>query len=124
MRRAYAGFERGNFAIAELFDPSVRIRWLDAIAAGQAESVGFREVQTAMEGWLASFEHVSLIAEQIVEIKQCVVVIARFRGRGRASGAPTELRHGQIWDIRDGKVLGITSYDDPDDALEAAGLEA
>jgi hypothetical protein len=90
VRRAYAEFERGNFAVPGLLDPAVRIRWLDAIAAGQAESVGLREVSAVMRGWLTSFEDVTLIAEEIIEADNRVVVTAVWRGRGKASGALTE----------------------------------
>jgi hypothetical protein len=44
VRRAYAQFERGNFWIPEIFDPSVRVVWLSPIAGGAEETVGLHEM--------------------------------------------------------------------------------
>lgn len=38
------------------------------------------------------------------------------------SGAPAELRFGQVWTFRDGKVIRVDFYYEPNEALEAAGL--
>ena len=67
VRRAYAEHERGNFAVQELLDANVRIRWLDALAAGRSESVGLDEATETMRSWLTSFERVTLTAERIVD---------------------------------------------------------
>jgi ketosteroid isomerase-like protein len=50
--------------------------------------------------------------------------IETIRGRGRGSGV--EIRHHQtamIWTLREGLVLRMEAYPDPQEALEAAGLE-
>jgi ketosteroid isomerase-like protein len=107
---------------AELFDPSVRIVWLDALAAGESESVGLHDVSAVMRTWLRSWEAVTLTAERLIDAGNQVVVNAVWRGRGRASGISTEWRHGAVWTIRDGKVVSVTSYGDPAEALEAVGL--
>jgi hypothetical protein len=41
VRRAFAQFEQGNFWVPEFFDPSVRIRWLDAVGT-ESETVGLQ----------------------------------------------------------------------------------
>ena len=51
-----------------------------------------------------------------------VAVVAVWHGRGEASGVTTEWRHGQVWTMREGRVTDLTSYRDPNAALEAAGL--
>jgi hypothetical protein len=40
VRGDFAEFERGNFWIPEIFDPSVHVVWLTPIAGGEVESVG------------------------------------------------------------------------------------
>jgi ketosteroid isomerase-like protein len=52
-----------------------------------------------------------------------VLTIATITGTGGTSGVPTEIRFGQVWSLRDGKVSRIDSYYRASDALEAAGLE-
>jgi ketosteroid isomerase-like protein len=62
------------------------------------------------------------VAEQIIDAGDQVVIIAEWRGRGKASGVFTKWRYGAVWTLRDGKVTSIISYSDPVEALEAAGL--
>ena len=50
------------------------------------------------------------------------VVIARIRGRGRASGLEMDWHQGYIWTVRDGKAVRFRWFNHPADALAAAGL--
>jgi ketosteroid isomerase-like protein len=50
------------------------------------------------------------------------LAIIDMRGRGRASGVPAEMRVGQLWTSRDGRVVRMEMYTDVDEALRAAGL--
>jgi ketosteroid isomerase-like protein len=122
VRGVQAEFEQGNFWIPETFDPSVRVVWLP-VAGGEAETVGLDDMARAMKAWIESWEQVTNVAERIIDAgDRGVVVIAEWRGRGRASGVFTKWRYGAVWTLRDGKVTSIISYPDPADALEAAGL--
>jgi ketosteroid isomerase-like protein len=51
-----------------------------------------------------------------------VVTIATLRGVGGTSGVPSEIRFGQLWSLREGKVSRMDSYYRASEALEAAGL--
>ena len=51
-----------------------------------------------------------------------VVAAVRLSARGRFTGIPVEQRLGQVWTIRDGKVIGVRSFLTYDEALRAAGL--
>jgi hypothetical protein len=48
--------------------------------------------------------------------------MARFRGRGRASGAEVEGRHFEVYTVRDRKVIRVEEFSERGEALEAAGL--
>jgi ketosteroid isomerase-like protein len=72
--------------------------------------------------WVEPFEHVTTRAERIIDAGDQVVVIAAWRGRGKASGVDTEWRYAAVWTLRDGKVISMVSYRDPAEALEAVGL--
>jgi ketosteroid isomerase-like protein len=122
VRGAFAEFERGNFWVPEIFDPSVRVVWLSPIAGGELESVGLDEMGRTVKEWMQSWEQVTNVPEQIIGAGDRVVVIAEWRGRGKVSGALTKWRHGAVWTLRDGKVISLISYTDPTDALEAVGL--
>ena len=122
VRRAFAEFERGNFWIPEDFDPSVRVVWLSPIAGGEPETVGLDAMGRTVKEWLHSWEQVTLVAERFIDAGDQVVVIAEWRGRGKASGVITKWRHGAVWTVRDGKITSLISYPDPTEALEAVGL--
>ena len=49
VRRAFAEFEQGNFWVPEVFDPSVRIEWLDAMPGGTTETVGLEQLAATLE---------------------------------------------------------------------------
>jgi len=123
VRKLFAEHERGNFAVQELLDPNIRIRWPDSLAAGgRAESVGVDDATKVMLAWLRTFESVTLTAERIIDAGDQVVSISVWRARGKASGVDTEWRLGSVFTVRQGKVVSLVSYTDPDEALEAAGL--
>ena len=121
VRRAFAEFERGNFWIPEIFDPSVRVVWLP-VAGGEPETVGLDGMARMMKDWIQSWEQVTTVAEQVIDAGDQAVIIAEWQGRGKASGVFTKWRYGAVWTLRDGKVISVVSYTDPAAALEAVGL--
>lgn len=52
-----------------------------------------------------------------------VVGVLRQRGRSKSAGVPVDMRHAQVFTIRNGKQVRMEMYDDPNDALKAVGLE-
>ena len=52
-----------------------------------------------------------------------VVAVTRLRGTGATSGAQVETPFAYIFTLRDGSVQRVGFFPEPDDALEAAGLE-
>jgi ketosteroid isomerase-like protein len=121
VRRAFAEFERGNFWIPEMFDPSIRVSWLPG-PFGEVETVGLEGMSQMMKDWMQSWEQATIVAEQLIDAGDQVVAIAEWRGRGKASGVSTKWRHGSVYTLRGGKVISIDSYTDPADALKAAGV--
>jgi hypothetical protein len=80
VRQAFAEYERGNFSVPDLFDPDIRIRWLDVVG-GTAETVGLENLRRAFRDWLA-VQHLTMTAERLVDAGDQVVVVA---GRPPAS---------------------------------------
>jgi ketosteroid isomerase-like protein len=54
--------------------------------------------------------------------EEAVLVIGTLRGVGQGSGIDVERRQGYLWTIRDGKAVRFQWFNDPSEALEAAGL--
>jgi ketosteroid isomerase-like protein len=51
------------------------------------------------------------------------VAIIRLTGIARASGIPLDVRVGQVWTWREGRMLRNVVYTDPNDAFRAVGLQ-
>jgi ketosteroid isomerase-like protein len=122
VRGAHAEFERGNFWLPEIFDPSVRVVWLP-VAGGEPETIGLDSLGRMMKDWMQPWEQVTTVAERFIDRGDHVVVIADWRGRGKSSGVATSWRYGAVWTLRDGRVTSVVAHTDPAEALNAVGLE-
>jgi ketosteroid isomerase-like protein len=88
----------------------------DAVEPGTKR--GRRYLAAAREVW----PDLHIEPERFVDAGDDVVVIATMRGRG-GSGLETQWRQGYIWTIRNGKAICFRWFNDPQDALKAAGLK-
>ena len=60
--------------------------------------------------------------ERFLDVGDEVVVVGVARGT-LASGVEAQRRQGYIWTVRDGCAVRFRWFNDPAEALEAAGLE-
>jgi ketosteroid isomerase-like protein len=73
--------------------------------------------------WTEDFEDWSVALERLVDAgDDRVVVLLHQTATGKESGVPVELHFGQVHDLEAGRVVRMRNYDDPAEALEAAGL--
>jgi len=63
-----------------------------------------------------------IVVESLLDAGDRVVVIGTMDAVGEASGAPSVIRFGQVWNFRGGKVVRIDGYYDPRAALGVVGL--
>jgi ketosteroid isomerase-like protein len=68
------------------------------------------------------WEEQHVIADEFRDLGDCVLVLGRIVGRGRASGIPVETPGATINDFRDGKISRVRTYLDHGEASRAAGL--
>jgi ketosteroid isomerase-like protein len=61
--------------------------------------------------------------EEFFDVGDDIVVLGTARGTA-ASGITTQWRQGYIWTIREGKAVRLRWFNDPKEALDAAGLDA
>jgi uncharacterized protein len=87
------------------------------IYRGLEGSVAFRE--SLREVWGDSLR---VQAEDFIEHRDHVVVMARTSARGKSSGAEVDLPVAHVWTIRDGKVVRFQTFARREEALEAVGL--
>ena len=76
-----------------------------------------------MASYLDAPADLHIEAERIVDLGgDRVLVISRQTARGTTSGLAFGHELGDLFTLRDGKILRYLSYWEPADALEAAGL--
>ena len=85
--------------------------------------LGLDELSTALREYLRAFSDLRIEAERIIDLSgDRVLVLSRQTARGKQSGVPIEHELGDLFTLRDGKIVRYDSYWNRADALEAAGL--
>jgi ketosteroid isomerase-like protein len=124
VERLIKAFEDGDTeaALAELH-PEVEFLPIRAQLEGTSYRGhdGYRRVVADFE---EDWEDLRLPPERIHEAGDRVVVSGRMVARGKASGVELDIPLALLYELREGKVVRIESFADPDEALRAAGVES
>jgi ketosteroid isomerase-like protein len=122
LRESYLALSRGDVeALVALTDPDVewdmsRRTFDSRVYHGHA---GVREAMSLMaEQWGA----LRIEPRDFITAGDDVVVPVRIVGVGKQSGVETTANAAHVFTLRDGKVLRLTTFQTPDEALEAVGL--
>jgi uncharacterized protein len=91
----------------------------DALAS---ERRGRAQMREGLGALFDAFESYHLDLRELHDLGDRVVAIVREVARGRASGVEIDGRWGYVITLRDGEMVRIEAYRDPDLALEATGL--
>jgi ketosteroid isomerase-like protein len=128
VRRVIDAHDRGDFAtVFAAYDPD--IEW--HLTPGWATASDFEPVYHGHEGvrafwreWFAAWETASFEYEELIDAGDNVVAILSQHVRGRTSGVELEWNaYGQVWTIRDAKVVRVEFFPTRGEALEAVGLQ-
>lgn len=112
--------ERASFL--SILDPD--IEWVADVGPPDVQG-RFRGIEAAREyysRWASAWEEWDWEIEEVREGGDLVVTRTRVTGRGQGSGLPIDMRLGQIWWFRSGKVVRYQAAESWEQALEAAGL--
>src|SRR5215217_2466255 len=60
--------------------------------------------------------------EDLIDVHDKVVVVVRWVGRGKASGAQGEISMAMVWTVREQAITSVEFFLDRAQALEAVGL--
>jgi ketosteroid isomerase-like protein len=127
VRRLFEGFQ----AAIDRGDPGAWIaetvpddyEWIVPEFAGRSVWRGREEFAEFVRTWTEDFDGWSLRAERLIDAGgDRVVALALQSATGKHSGVPVEMNLGQIYDLRDGRMVRVTNYFSHAEALEAAGL--
>jgi ketosteroid isomerase-like protein len=118
VRSILANWARGDYSSVDWADADIVFR------DGEGrESRGLDELGRRWRDFLALWDQFRTRPERFIDAGEGrVLVLVRFAGRGRASGAPTTAFTGaQLFTLRGGKVVRLVLYSGTEEALEAAG---
>jgi ketosteroid isomerase-like protein len=122
VRGAINAWNRGDYeAWIDGFDSDCEFMPLRAQLEGQAYR-GHDGLRQFMDDLAQDWEQVRFEVSEIREVGDKVLVLIRFQGRGRASGANLDIPIGIVGKVQQGKVTQARMFSDPDEALEAVGL--
>ena len=76
----------------------------------------WQDLRESIEGFRARPEELTDLGNDRV------LVVARYVGRGRSSGAEVDLRVASVYQLRDGMLAAVDDYTSREEAFEAAGL--
>jgi ketosteroid isomerase-like protein len=123
VRRSFAAFnDRDVDAMLANWADDVEMHLVGGFADLMgAEFKGHVGIRRWFNEWVANVD-VRAEIEEIHDLGDQIVVIARAAGTGETSGAPTTLRGGQIYTFRNGLISRVENYYEASEALQAAGL--
>jgi ketosteroid isomerase-like protein len=123
LRRLYEHWATGNFP-ADFFDPDVEHSRIGAQTPDmEGRWLGLDEFSAAMREYVQPLSDLRIEAERIIDLSgDRVLVLSRHTAHGKRSGVPIEHELGDLFTLRDGKIVRYESYWNRAEALEAAGL--
>lgn len=122
VREMYDAFNRGDPETALSFiDPEVEIHYHGVVIDAAGIYRGHRGMVELMRKILSSFDADSFtsVPEEITERGERLAVTVHQRAKGSSSGVPVEIRIGQVWTIRDGKLVRWEIYRNGEEAKAA-----
>jgi len=116
VRSIYDAWREGRSARGHL-DPDIEyVNPPDAVEPGTIRgAASFGRIRDA-------YDDVRIEPQELIDAGEEVVVIATVHATGRGSGVPIEWHHGYIWTIRGDRAVRFRWFNDPAQALAAAGV--
>jgi ketosteroid isomerase-like protein len=123
LHQLYEQWATGDFP-ADFFDAGVEHSRIGAQTPDmEGRWVGLDKFQTAFRQYLEALSDLRIEAERIIDLGgDRVLVLSRQTARGKHSGVPIEHETGDLFTLRDGKIVRYDSYWNRAEALEAVGL--
>jgi ketosteroid isomerase-like protein len=114
------GFDAALPIFLEAAHPDVEWRE-DPAWPGSATHRGIEQVRQVILDRLGTLEF-DQRTEDVIDVDDKVVVLVRWVGRGKASGAQGEISMAMVWTVREQAITRVEFFLDRADALEAVGL--
>ena len=124
LRRVLRAAGQRQPRLRTLFDPDVEHSRIGAETPDmEGRWLGLDEMRSAMREYLRPMSDLRIEAERIIDLGgDRVLVLSRQTARGKQSGVPIEHELGDVFTLRDGRIVRFDSYWNRAEALEAVGL--
>ena len=114
------GFEAALPIFLEAAHPDVEWRE-DPAWPGSATYRGIEQVRQVILDRMGTLDF-DQQTEDLIDVDDKVVVLVRWLGRGKASGAQGEISMAMVWTVREQAITRVEFFLDRARALEAVGL--
>jgi len=122
IRRQLEALNRGDWE-GSIEGVDREVEWVVAKEHPGSRTIhGLDELRSYREDWGQMLGELTFEAEEVVDRGDLVVAVGRVKGIGVGSGAEIEVPIGFVSRFRDGLVVRVEEYLDPEEALQAAGL--
>jgi uncharacterized protein len=123
LREVYEEWAQGNWRRRfDVYAPDMEWGWSDEFPGLEGVARDPAERSDRLRQWLSEWENWRVEGERFITHGDFVVVLTRYRGRGKGSGAAVDTTGAHLWTLRDGKAIRLEIYSSREKALEAAGL--
>jgi ketosteroid isomerase-like protein len=120
LRALYDDYARGDLSRTDLFDPEIVNSGVGAWPEAPGEVKGIERFSEAMRAWLAAWERpLKVEADDFIQTGNRILVLIRWKGRGKGSGVEMEAEGAHLWTFRDGLAIRFDVYRDRDEAKAA-----
>ena len=122
VRAGFAAYNAGDVdGLLAVCDPDVELVPLPSLLTGEPYR-GHQGVRDYLSAISDDWSQRAVELDRLVEVGDEVVLRGRFQARGRSSGVEVDAPAAWVVSLRDGKVVRLRVYTDPQEALEAVGL--
>jgi ketosteroid isomerase-like protein len=122
IRRQIGALNRGDWK-GSIEGIDQEVDWVVAKEHPASRTIhGLDELRAYREDWGQMLGALTFESEEVIDRGDVVVAVGRIRGIGVGSGAEIEVPIGFLSRFRDGLVVRVEEYLDPEEALQAAGL--
>jgi uncharacterized protein len=122
VRAGFAAYNAGDVeCLLAVCDPDVELVPLPSLLTGEPYR-GHQGVRDYLGAISDDWSQRAVELDRLVEVGDEVVLRGRFQARGRSSGVEVDAPAAWVVSLRDGRVVRLRVYTDPQEALEAVGL--
>ena len=118
LKKLYEEWAAGDYSSTEIFAPDMTMETYGMGDPMRSES--YEEFVDVMRDWLRAWERPIVVEpEEFIQAGDRILVLIRWSGRGKGSGATVEAEGAHLWTFRDGLVIHYGVYRDRDEARAA-----